>query len=238
MSWSWNPWHGCHKISPGCAHCYVYRHDARYERDPAEVRKNADFGLPVRRDRNGHFKIPPGELVYTCFTSDFFLEDADAWRKEAWDMIRMRDDLSFFWITKRIHRFSVNLPADWGEGYPHVSIATTVENQDRADFRMPLYLAAPIRHKSIVCEPLLERINLTPYLSEAVEQVTVGGESGNEARVCRYEWVLDIREQCRQRGIPFHFKQTGALFEKDGHTFRVPREHQHKQAKKAGIDLS
>ncbi|NLN45549.1 MAG: DUF5131 family protein [Clostridiaceae bacterium] len=237
MSWAWNPWHGCHKISPGCAHCYVYRHDARYERDAADVRKNADFGLPVRRDRSGHFKIPPGELVYTCFTSDFFLEDADAWRKEAWDMIRMRDDLSFFLITKRIHRFAVNLPADWGEGYPHVSIATTVENQDRVDFRMPLYLVAPIRHKSIVCEPLLERIDLTPYLSDEIEHVTVGGESGNEARLCRYEWVLDIREQCRQRGIPFHFKQTGALFEKDGYTYRVPREHQHKQAQKAGINL-
>ncbi len=234
---SWNPWHGCHKISPGCANCYVYRHDAKYEKDSSVVTKNADFDLPIRRDRHGNYKLQPGELVYTCFTSDFLLDDADEWRKEAWAMIRERSDLQFLFITKRIHRFHVSLPEDWGDGYDHVAICCTVENQDRADYRLPLYLQAPIRHKNLVCEPLLGPIDLSPYLTPAIESVTVGGESGNEARLCRYEWVLAIREQCRQRGIPFHFKQTGALFEKDGRTFRVPRQYQHAQAKKAGIDL-
>ena len=48
MKNGWNPWHGCHKLSEGCANCYVYRIDDRYERDASEVGKNADFDLPVR----------------------------------------------------------------------------------------------------------------------------------------------------------------------------------------------
>ena len=80
----WNLWHGCHKISPGCKNCYVYRFDAAFNRDASIVSKNADFGLPLKRKRNGEYKIPAGETVYTCFTSDFFLKEADEWRIEAW----------------------------------------------------------------------------------------------------------------------------------------------------------
>lgn len=76
----WNPWHGCHQISEGCRHCYVFRMDGRYGRLPDTVRKNREFDLPIQKNRNGAYKIPSGEVVYTCFTSDFFLEDADPWR--------------------------------------------------------------------------------------------------------------------------------------------------------------
>ena len=97
---SWNLWHGCHKISPGCQHCYVYRSDSRYGRDSSKVEKTSVFDLPIRRKRVGGFVVPSGKTVYTCFTSDFFLADADEWRTEAWDMIRQRPDLNFFFITK------------------------------------------------------------------------------------------------------------------------------------------
>ena len=83
----WNLWHGCRKVSEGCRRCYVYRQDARWEQDASQVRRTAAFDLPVRRDRTGRYKIPPGQTVYTCFTSDFFIEEADAWRGEAWAMI-------------------------------------------------------------------------------------------------------------------------------------------------------
>ena len=72
----WNPWHGCHRISEGCRHCYVFRMDSHYGRISDAVHKNRDFDLPVRKNRDGSYKIPSGEEVYTCFTSDFFLEDA------------------------------------------------------------------------------------------------------------------------------------------------------------------
>src|SRR5690554_2100360 len=99
---TWNPWHGCHKISAGCQNCYVYRIDARYDRDSSQVKKTGNFTLPLKRNRAGAYKIPGGETVYTCFTSDFFVEDADPWRLQAWQMIRERSDLHFLMITKRI----------------------------------------------------------------------------------------------------------------------------------------
>lgn len=125
---NWNPWHGCIKYSEGCANCYVYRGDARYERSASDVRRNADFDLPVRTDRSGAYKLKQGETVYTCFTSDFFLDKADGWRAEAWDRIRARSDLEFFFITKRIERFYECIPPDWGNGWDNVAIGCTVEN--------------------------------------------------------------------------------------------------------------
>ena len=68
----WNPWHGCTKFSPGCKHCYVYRQDAMYgaEISSSEVKKNADFNLPMKRKRDKTYKLPPGNTIYTCMTSE------------------------------------------------------------------------------------------------------------------------------------------------------------------------
>lgn len=236
VEYTWNPWHGCHKLSEGCLHCYVYRTDAKHGKDSFVVAKTQNFRLPIQKARDGSYKIPHGSLVYTCFTSDFFVEDADEWRPEAWRMMRQRSDLHFLFITKRIERFEVGLPEDWGNGYQNVTICCTAENQKRADYRLPLYLAKPIRHKIIICEPLLEQIDLKAYLTSAIEEVIAGGESGNDARICDYAWILSLRSQCMKQGVGFHFKQTGARFRKDGKEYRVPRKYQHIQAAKAAID--
>jgi len=97
----WNPWHGCHKISPGCQNCYVYRMDAKFDRDASVVSKTGNYNLPLKKTRSGESKLKPGETVFTCFSSDFFLDLADDWRIDAWKMIRLRRDLHFFIITKR-----------------------------------------------------------------------------------------------------------------------------------------
>ena len=99
MSISWNPWHGCCKISEGCRNFYVYRQDSRHDKDSREVRQTAMVDRPIRRSRDGRFKVPAGEIVYTCFTSDFLLEEADDWRAEAWEMMRIRHDLRFMFFT-------------------------------------------------------------------------------------------------------------------------------------------
>lgn len=238
-SMMWNLWHGCHKLSVGCKHCYVYRGDARREVDSSVVVRTKNFDLPLRKKRNGEFKIPPGTFVYTCFTSDFFVEDADKWRAEAWEMIRCRSDLHFMMITKRIDRFSDCLPDDWGDGYDNVTICCTVENQACADYRLPIYRRAPIKHKIIICEPLLERIDLSTYaVGEWIEQIVAGGESGYEARPCDFEWVMDLRRICVENKVDFWFKQTGSKFVKDGKTYNVKRQFQHSQARKAGINIS
>lgn len=175
----WNLWHGCHKVSEGCQHCYVYRGDAKRGLDSTVVAKTKQFDVPVRRKRNGEYSVPSGSLVYTCFTSDFFVEDADPWRAEAWAMMRERNDLRFLIITKRIDRFQQSLPDDWGQGYDHITICCTIENQTRADERLPLYKAAPIKHKVLICEPLLSLIDVSAYdIGSWVEQVVVGGRIG------------------------------------------------------------
>ncbi len=236
MSTGWNPWHGCRKISEGCRHCYVYRQDERHALDSSEARKTAAFDLPVRRNRHGRFKIPAGEHIYTCFTSDFLLEEADAWRPEAWAMMRLRHDLTFMFFTKRIERLRDVLPPDWGEGYDNVVIGCTVENQEMAARRLPVFLELPIRHRIIVCAPLLGPLELGPYLSPAIEEVSAGGESGPDARTCDYDWVLSIRQQCVAADVPFWYHQTGARLRKEGRLYRIRRADQHEQARRAGID--
>jgi len=234
----WNLWHGCRKLSEGCRYCYVYRRDAQYEIDSTLVRKTKSFDLPLQKKRNGEYKIPSGTELCTCFTSDFFIEDADVWRDEAWEMIRQRSDLTFLMITKRIDRLEKSLPNDWGDGYGHVTICCTIENQDRADYRLPIYKSAPIRRKVLICEPLLEQIDLRHYdIGSWIEQVVVGGESGCDARVCRFEWVMEIRNLCVENNVPFWFKQTGAKFVKDGRLYYIKRQLQHSQARKAGINF-
>ncbi|MFR1841753.1 MAG: DUF5131 family protein [Oscillospiraceae bacterium] len=235
---SWNPWHGCHKISEGCQNCYVYRTDSRYGKDSGKVEKTSNFDMPLNIDRSGEWKLQnDGFAVATCLTSDFFIDEADQWRSDIWQIIKRRRDLDFFIITKRIHRFYERLPEDWGNGYDNVIIGCTCECQRTADFRLPIFLEAPIKHKVIICAPLIEEINLSEYLNERIEQVSAGGESGENARICKYEWILSIREQCIEKNVDFHFHQTGAKLMKDGVLYRIPRKYQHLQARKAGINI-
>lgn len=215
----------------------MYRGDAKRGIDSSVITQTKNFDLPIRRKRNGEYKIPSGTEVATCFTSDFFVEEADQWREDAWKMIRKRSDLNFLIITKRIDRFYVGLPDDWQDGYDNVTLCCTVENQDRADYRLPLYNEAPIKHKIIICEPILENIDLHPYVGSWIEQVVVGGESGNGARICDFDWVMDIRQLCIANNISFWFKQTGAKFRKDGQLYTIKRHFQHSQARKAGVNF-
>lgn len=243
MNWKdiyadWNPWHGCTKISPGCKYCYVYRQDQMYgsEISSSEVRKTANFNLPIKRKRDKSYKIDSGKVIFTCFTSDFLVEGADEWRTEAWKMIKERSDCMFFFFTKRIDRFLDCTPEDWGSGYDNVMIGCTIENQEMADYRLPIFIDLPIKHKSIIVAPILEKVTIQQYLNSSIEEVSVGGESGVYARVCDYQWILDLREQCITKHIPFRFHQTGAKLLKDNRIYRIKRKFQITQAHKANID--
>ena len=70
-------------------------------------------------------------------TSDFFLEEADAWRPAAWEIIAKRPDVIFFLLTKRPERVLQCLPPNWGTGWEHVFFNVTIENQQRVDERVP-----------------------------------------------------------------------------------------------------
>ena len=236
----WNPWHGCHKISSGCKHCYVFREDAAFgtEIPTNEVRKTSSFNLPVKRDRKKNWKFPSGTEFGLCFTSDLLIEEADSWREEIWKIIKMRADCDFYFFTKRIDRLEKCLPKDWGDGYNNVAIGCTVENQDRADYRLPFFLSLPIKHRLIVVAPMIEKIDLFKYLDPLlIEEVSVGGESGKYARYLDFNWVLNLRDQCIKAKIPFNFHQTGSRIVKEGKLYNVPRQYQHSQARKANVDF-
>ena len=179
--------------------------------------------------------MKPGEMLYVCFRSDFLLEDADPWRGECWQMMKERSDLHFLFLTKRIDRFLQCIPADWGEGYDNVTVGCTVENQRQADYRLAIFDTLPIRHKDIICQPMLGPIDLQGHLKN-IELVEVGGESHREARPLDYSWVLSVREQCIQADVPFHFRQCGSNFIKDGKLYRLNVGQLCAQARKAGIN--
>ena len=142
---NWEPWTGCYKISDGCTNCYFYGpHAKRYGQN--NVEKTDKFDWPIRKNAKGEYNIKGNKILATCFATDFFLPEADEWRKEVWAMIRERTDIDFLILTKRIDRFLVSLPEDWGGGYDNVNIGCTVENQAKADERLPLFLSykAPV----------------------------------------------------------------------------------------------
>jgi len=230
----WNPWHGCHKCSPGCLHCYVYYLDGKRDRDASVVVKSkTNFDFPLKKDRKGNFKISSGEEVATCFTSDFFLEEADAWRRDAWNIIKSRSDVTFLICTKRVERFYESLPDDWGSGYPNVILAVTCENQSMADKRIPILLDLPVKRKYVFVAPILEYVNLNSYLETGkINLVSVGGESYEHARVCDFDWVKKIYLDCKKHHVPFDFHQTGSNFLMNDRTYSIPHHEEYLQAKK------
>lgn len=232
----WNPWRGCHKYSEGCRYCYIHKGDQRKGVDTNNIIRTDHFYAPVEKKASGEYKMKPGQTVYLCFSTDFLIEEADGWRQECWQMIRERSDLHFIFLTKRIERFLQCIPPDWNEGYENVTVGCTVENQERADFRLAIFRDLPVRHKNIICQPLIGKIDLKPYL-EGVELVVAGGESDMAARPLDYRWVLDIREQCIAHHVHFEFRQCGTHFIKDGKTYRLNVRDLCSQAKKAGINV-
>lgn len=232
---NWEPWTGCYPASDGCARCYFYGPYST-RRGQNTIKKSEAFNKPLLRNTKGDYKVPSGKIVATYFATDFFLPEADPWRAEAWAMIKARQDLHFLILTKRIDRFAVALPSDWGNGYDNINIGCTVENQALADIRLPLFLSYPIKRRFVACAPLLEAIDLSPYLS-GIDHVSVSGESGREARLCDYEWVLALREQCVNAGKTFWFKGTGSLFRRNGAVQKVNPYQQGRLTKALALNI-
>ncbi|MFH1023487.1 MAG: phage Gp37/Gp68 family protein [Planctomycetota bacterium] len=199
---TWNSWLGCHKVSAACRHCYMERDMRRYGRDPnVVVRSRTTFDAPVR------WKEP--KRIFTCSWSDFFIEEADPWRDEAWDIIRRTTRHTYQILTKRPERIAEHLPPDWP--FRHVWLGVTVENREAGLPRMDTLREIPATIRFISAEPLLadlEGINLDGF-----HWVIAGGESGPHGRRMMPGWPRQLRDQCVACGIPFFFKQWGRFNE-------------------------
>lgn len=233
----WNPWHGCRKYSEGCEHCYMYYLDAQRERDGSEIyRTKTNFNLPLKKTRQGTYKIPAGTMLHVCMTSDFFLEEADAWRAEVWEMIRQRPDILFWIQTKRAGRIAAHLPEDWGAGWDNVTLCVTTENQTRADERLPILLDIPARHKAFMIAPILSEVHVEKFLATGqFSQVLCDGENYDGQRPCDFAWVQSLHDQCRDAGVRFDFIGTGNVFRKDGKVYHIPKAYQRVQAQRSGL---
>ena len=202
---TWNPWQGCKKVSPGCENCYMYTDKKRYGQDPSTVvrSKSPTFNKP------NSWKDPA--KVFVCSWSDFFIEDADEWRGEAWQLIIANPHLTFQILTKRPENIPGRLPYDWP--LENVWLGVTVENQDMAQKRIPLLLEIEAAISFLSMEPMLGPIRLLDVLQNehrlvsTIDWIICGGESGPEARYMDPRWPLDILEQCHANRVPFFMKQ-------------------------------
>jgi protein gp37 len=165
------------------------------------------------------------------------------WLADLLALINATPNLDWLLLTKRPENFrrrleqTLDTPADetvsqsllgwpgmvvawlglWGvkqETPDNVWIGTTVEDQQRADERIPVLLEIPAKVRFLSCEPLLEQIFIECYMrgilpNGKVRWVICGGESGKDSRPFVVEWADDIRRQCETAGVPFFMKQMG-----------------------------
>lgn len=203
---TWNPWRGCTKISPGCAHCYMFTEQRRYGRDPEVVTRTKTWGDPLKWQREAQ-RSGVVYRVFTCSWSDWFHEAADAWRDDAWAVIRQCPNLVFQILTKRDDRIADHLPPDWGLGYANVWLGVSIEN-DRHAYRADTLRTIPATVRFISAEPLLSPLpSLNLY---GIQWLIVGGESGQDFRPMDHEWARDLRDRAAHAHTAFFFKQSAA----------------------------
>jgi protein gp37 len=204
---TWNPWQGCRHVSPGCDNCYMYTWMRRWGWDPTVVRRSkTTFRDPLR------WHEP--QRIFTCSLSDFFIQDADAWRPEAWEIIRQTPRHTYLILTKRPQLIRARLPEDWGTGYPNVWLGVSVENPQMQANRIPIFLQIPAVHRFLSIEPLLEP--LAPLDLTGMSWVIVGGESSPGYRPMPHTWVWPILEACQRHDVAFFFKQSAGLTAETG----------------------
>jgi protein gp37 len=146
-----------------------------------------------------------------------------------WGETALVDEIELL-IAKHGDRYG-NDGGVWGAPLPNVWLGVSVEDQARADERIPDLLATPAAVRWISAEPLLGRVDLRDIspngiqtidalsgrskdpdwldASARLDWVVAGGESGPGARPMHPDWARSLRDQCAAAGVPFFFKQWG-----------------------------
>ena len=222
---TWNPVTGCTRVSPGCDHCYMFALYPRlrgmgvpgYETSPDEVRL-----LPERLQTPLSWKKP--RRVFVNSMADVFhpkvhfdfvlqmfsvMEEAADKRGHIFQVLTKRPGRAVGWWKMYQQHFRDGWP-------PNIWMGTSVESQKYAP-RLTVLERIPAPVRFVSAEPLLERLDLSPWLkSRAVNWVIVGGESGPGARPMDLNWVRDLRDQSTSAGVAFFLKQLGGVRNKRG----------------------
>jgi protein gp37 len=174
--------------------------DLRGWRRNAAIRRRRDKGWP-EADLETRWKI------FVCSMSDFYHESVDdVTRSAVMSVIGKCPHLAFIVLTKRPHRIPAGAP--W---FPNVWLGVTVENQKRADERVPLLMQIPAAVRFVSVEPMLEPVDLSCWLGTSkINWVIVGPETGPRRRQFDAAWVdgrhgLDV--QCMTCGAAFFDKR-------------------------------
>ena len=145
----------------------------------------------------------------------------DDMRRAIAEIVMDCENLDFLFLTKRPENFNLLWLQLFGGKLPdNLWVGTTVENQKYADERIPALLGIPAKFRFLSCEPLLGHVDVLEYLGDyhsslhggfddGINWVIAGGESGSKARPMDPQHVRSLREQCKDAGIAFHFKQCG-----------------------------
>jgi len=211
---TWNIARGCTKVDADCKYCYMYRqslNDTRYKADQVTKTKSV-FNLPLNY-KEMHSQCWNGRpLIFTSSLTDFFHEDIDGFRNEAWDIIKKCPHLIFQILTKRPERIKDHLPADWGEGYDNVWLGTSIGSKSGIKRLFDLQ-SITAKTKFLSLEPMYEELDLMypienfengptyccsgrdcgcmgmpiePPILHGIQWVIVGGESGNDNGKYKY----------------------------------------------------
>ncbi len=207
---TWNPVRGCTKISSGCANCYAAAFAERFR---------GVAGHPY--EQGFDLRLVPGKLVepfewrrsrriFVNSMSDLFHEDIpNPYLEEICKVMQLAHWHTFQVLTKRAERMAEALSTrlQFAARLPHIWWGVSVENRKQGLPRIEDLRRSGAAVKFLSIEPLLEDLGALDL--SGIDWVIVGGESGRHARPIRESWVLSIRDQCLEQGVPFFFKQWG-----------------------------
>jgi protein gp37 len=188
----------------------MFREKRHYGQTPDNVVRSSSktFRAPLKWEKEAVAKGVTFK-VFVCSWSDFFHEGADAWRKEAWDIMRACPHLIFQLCTKRPERIAGHLPADWGTGWSNVWVGTTVEDAT-VKHRIQTIRAIPAAIRFLSVEPLLGPLGLHATELKGINWVITACESGANRTVGRpmdHTWAEDATRIARAAGAKTFLKQ-------------------------------
>ena len=232
---TWNPVTGCDKVSPGCDHCYAegianrfagtkaFPHGFAVTLHPERMGVPLKWKTPRRVFVNSmsdlfHAAIPDyyiahifGAMARTPHHTYQVLTKRHGRMRSLLSSDRFRR-LMYDWLTFNHYRWIAHNKITWP--LPNVWLGVSVEDQARADLRIPALLETPAAVRFLSMEPLLGPVDITRWLRQgepraSLDWVIVGGESGPGARPVDGDWVRSLRDQCEASGEAFFFKQWG-----------------------------
>jgi protein gp37 len=209
---TWNPVRGCTKISPGCKHCYAEVFAERFRGVPGHAYEQGfDLRLvPEKLEEPLKWKNP--RFVFVNSMSDLFQPNVpDDYIVRVAEVMNRANWHTFQVLTKRADRMQtlLNSKLHFAARSSHIWWGVSVEDQKYGLPRVEQLQRANAAVRFLSVEPLLE--DLGTLNLAGIHWVIVGGESGPGARPLCKEWVLSIRDQCREKGIAFFFKQWGGV---------------------------